>query len=153
MDLSDLVSFALRAAQDRSQWEQHVRFDRDRRQWARLAAPPDIDLWLLTWLPDQRTELHDHGDAAAAVVVLSGRLTEVRAHPDGRLTTTVLVPGGAHGLPVGTVHDVLSTGPGPAVSVHAYTPRLRQMTFYACDGNGLRPLRTTPVEDDAQVPA
>jgi mannose-6-phosphate isomerase-like protein (cupin superfamily) len=149
----DLASLALRVAREPSKWEQHVRFDSAHRHWARLAGPNDVDLWLLTWLPDQATELHDHGDAAAAVVVLSGRLTEVRAQPDGELSSTVLVPGGAYGLPVGTVHDVLNTGPEPAVSVHAYSPRLTQMTFYAVDSDGLRPVNTTPVEEDVAVPA
>jgi mannose-6-phosphate isomerase-like protein (cupin superfamily) len=153
MNTFDLTALALRVAQTRSLWEQHVRFDADHRHWTRLAGPGDVDLWLLTWLPDQATELHDHGDAAAAVVVLRGRLTEVRAQPDGRLASDVLVPGGAYGLPVGTVHDVLNTGPEPAVSIHAYSPRLTQMTFYAVDSDGLRPVRTSPVEDDAAVPA
>lgn len=153
MNTYDLTTLALDVARDTSRWEQHVRFHSDRRHWARLPGPDDVDLWLLTWLPDQATELHDHGDAAAAVVVLRGRLTEVRAQPDGGLSTSVLIPGGAYGLAVGTVHDVLNAGPEPAVSIHAYSPRLTQMTFYAVDSDGLRPTRTTPVEDDSKVPA
>jgi mannose-6-phosphate isomerase-like protein (cupin superfamily) len=153
MNTYELSAFALRAAQDLSLWEPHVRFDRHRRYWARLPSPDDVDLWLLTWLPDQATELHDHGDSAAAVVVLSGRLTEVRARPDGHLSSSVLVRGGAYGLPVGTIHDVVNVGPEPAVSVHAYSPRLTQMTFYATGEGWLRPVRTTVADDEAAVPA
>jgi hypothetical protein len=54
----------------------HVRFSSERRYWTRLATPApfidSVDISLLTWLPDQGTALHDHGDAAGAFRVVQG---------------------------------------------------------------------------------
>ena len=33
-------------------------------------------VWLLSWLPDQGTPLHDHGTSAGAFAVVRGTLTE-----------------------------------------------------------------------------
>src|SRR4051812_25004769 len=33
-------------------------------------------VWLLSWLPEQGTPLHDHGTSAGAFTVVSGTLTE-----------------------------------------------------------------------------
>ena len=41
-----------------------VRFASPARWWARLALTEEVELWLLSWLPGQRTEPHDHGGAA-----------------------------------------------------------------------------------------
>ena len=42
-------------------------------------------MWLLSWLPDQGTPLHDHGTSAGAFAVVDGTLTEriVAAGRDG----------------------------------------------------------------------
>lgn len=148
----DLSAYALRVAHDRAVWTPHVRFDPSRRHWSRLASPPDVDVWLLTWLPSQATDLHDHGPCAAAVVVLQGRLTEVAAATDGRLSTATLDVGAAHSIPAGAVHEIHNAGPDPAVSLHAYSPRLTEMTVWQTTTGGLRAVRTESVSSLA-VPA
>jgi predicted metal-dependent enzyme (double-stranded beta helix superfamily) len=149
----DLSAYALRVSQDRAVWTPHVRFDPSRRHWARLASPPDVDLWLLTWLPSQATDLHDHGSSAAAVVVLQGQLTELAAAADGGLSTATLEAGVPHGIAVGAVHEIHNAGPDPAVSLHAYSPRLTEMTVWRTTTGGLRALRTEAVSSSLAVPA
>jgi predicted metal-dependent enzyme (double-stranded beta helix superfamily) len=149
----DLSAYVLRVSQDRAAWTPHVRFDPSRRHWSRLASPPDVDVWLLTWLPSQATDLHDHGASAAAVVVLQGRLTEVAAAPDGSLSTSALEVGVTHRIPVGAVHEIHNAGPDPAVSLHAYSPRLSQMTVWQTTTGGLHALRTEAVSPALAVPA
>ena len=67
---------ALRLAADPSRWRPHVDFDPDRRYYRRLVADEHHEAWLLTWLPGQGTDWHDHGGSGGAFVVLQGALVE-----------------------------------------------------------------------------
>ncbi len=148
----DLVPLVRSLAADPALWRPHVRFDVASRYWTRLPAPPDVDVWLLTWLPDQGTELHDHGSSAAALTVVEGALVEVQADPAGQLTPSDLGPGDTHEVAPGVVHDVVNRSVRPAVSIHAYAPRLTRMTFWSPGPAGLRPTRTV-VTDQPEVAA
>ncbi len=97
-------------------------------------------VWLLTWLPGQGTPLHDHGGSAGAFAVVRGALTEetvggtagaVREVP-AELSAGRVRPFGPH-----HVHRVTNRGTVAAVSVHAYTPALRQMSTYALESGVL----------------
>jgi mannose-6-phosphate isomerase-like protein (cupin superfamily) len=137
-----LLPYVRSLAEEPDLWRPHVRFDRASRQWSRLPSRGDVDVWLLTWLPDQRTELHDHGDASAALTVVQGHLTEVRADPSGLLTAVDVRAGDASWVAPGVVHDVVNRSAEPAVSIHAYAPRLTRMTFWRRAGGTLVPGRT-----------
>lgn len=145
--LLDLVSAV---ADDLAAWRSAVRFDAGRRHWSRLPAPDGAELWLLTWLPDQATDLHDHGPSAAALTVVGGLLEEVRADASGRRTTSVLGRGDGVHLAPGVVHDVGNRGTEPAVSVHAYSPPLSSMSFYETSAAGLHRVRTVATDEPEQ---
>jgi predicted metal-dependent enzyme (double-stranded beta helix superfamily) len=139
----DLLDVARRWAADPAAWPMPPRFDPAQRWYARLAAPADHEVWLLTWLPGQHTDLHDHGGSAGAFVVVSGCLTE-EALTRGRRGTggglrTARLPAAAHRV-FGPrhVHRVANHGPDPAISLHVYAPALRSMTRYLVDGGRLR---------------
>ena len=100
--------------------------------------------WLITWAPGTKLELHDHGDAAGSLAVVSGTLTEQfrhrrRAEP---LATRHLATGSLVSFDADHVHEVANTGFEPAVSIHVYAPSLEGMTFYADDH--VDPSRTLP---------
>src|SRR5438045_7780189 len=57
-------------------WLALVRYDADRRWYQRLARDEDREVWLLSWLPGQRTGFHDHGRSAGAFTVVQGCLRE-----------------------------------------------------------------------------
>ena len=137
-----LLPYVRALADDPDLWRPHVRFDRSSRHWSRLPTRAPVDVWLLTWLPDQSTELHDHGDAAAALTVVQGTLTEVRADRTGALTTARLGAGASHWVAPGVVHDIANHSTEPAVSIHAYAPRLARMTFWQAGATGLVAGRT-----------
>jgi len=114
------------------------RFDPHERWYTRLVAADDHEAWLLTWLPGQATDLHDHGGSAGAFTVLQGRLTEQTV--DVRLTGRGYGPGATRHFGPHHVHRMVNAGTVPAVSVHVYSPALTRMTRYELVDGVLRAL-------------
>ena len=54
------------------------------RWYQRLLREDDQEVWLLSWLPGQRTGFHDHGRSAGAFTVVQGCLRERTAPAAGR---------------------------------------------------------------------
>ena len=73
---ADPLAIARRYAADPASWPVPAQFDPLERWYARLAGTDEHEIWLLTWLPGQSTDLHDHGGSSGAFVVASGALTE-----------------------------------------------------------------------------
>lgn len=129
-------------------WEPLVQFQESGRWWTRLDAPEGVDVWLLSWLPSQGTELHDHGSSAAAFTVVAGALTEFRPGAEVALVPQELAAGLTQTVAVGSLHDVLNAGTEPAVSIHAYSPPLTRMTYWATSSDGrLVPARTVDTDE------
>ena len=94
---------------------------------------------LLTWLPGQGTDLHDHGGSAGAFHVLSGSLTEetVVAGPPVRITAWELGEGAGRRFGSRHIHRITNRSLRPAISIHVYAPALATMTRYRVSGTGL----------------
>ena len=126
--------------------------DRDERWFERLDVDSAYEVWLISWLPGQGTGLHDHGEALGAFAVAEGTLTEtaVRAGPlqssdlrlrSGSVVQTVRRKYGAgqvRGFGHDHVHEVANLDDAPAVSLHAYAPKLTAMTQYVLEDSRLR---------------
>ena len=122
---------------------------RHERWYTRLYGDDELDLWLISWVPDRATEMHDHGGSLGALTVVSGALRETRW--DGRrLRDRRLAAGDQAGFPLGWVHDVVkepdsaaSAADTSTLSVHAYSPPLTAMSYYdVTERNTLRRTRT-----------
>lgn len=120
------------------------------RWYRRLHGDDDLDIWLISWVPERATELHDHGGSLGALTVVSGSLSETRWDGEA-LRRRRLDAGDQAAFPLGWVHDVvwapkLATAPAPVtptLSVHAYSPPLTAMSYYeVTDRNTLRRNRT-----------
>ncbi|WP_203711388.1 cysteine dioxygenase [Asanoa siamensis] len=133
----DLLSVARRYAGDPAAWPVTPRFDPVERWYQRIAATPEHEVWLLTWLPGQHTDLHDHGGASGGFTVVSGALTEETVQR-GTLRTKALPPGAGRRFGPRYVHRVSNNGPDPAISVHCYAPELTTMTRYDLIDGALR---------------
>ncbi|WP_068149255.1 cysteine dioxygenase [Rhodococcoides corynebacterioides] len=126
-------------------------FPLDERWSARIHSDDIVDLWLISWVPDRSTELHDHAGSLGALTVLSGALSEYRWNGTA-LQHRLLGAGDQASFPLGWVHDVTHapTDEGspaaqfsPTLSVHAYSPPLTAMSYYDIGaGGGLRRTRT-----------
>ena len=99
------LAIARRYASHPDDWPFAPRFDPLRRWYHRLAEEPGAEVWLLTWLPGQETDLHDHGGSAGAFVVVQGQLVEHTIDADARLHPTTLVAGA--GRSFGHAHGML----------------------------------------------
>ncbi|SDG38319.1 Cysteine dioxygenase type I [Lentzea fradiae] len=108
-----------------------LEYSTEHRWWARLGLTEGVELWLLSWLPGQHTEPHDHGGAAGSFTVLTGRLREEYRYPAGPVRTAVRETGDALGFGSGRAHQVLNTFDTPAATVHAYSPPLVPTREYA----------------------
>jgi hypothetical protein len=102
---------------------------------------------VISWADDGIVDLHDHGDAAGAVVVVEGELAEVVASGRQRL----LGPESVARLPVGVPHDLVATTSAPTTSIHVYSPSLETIGRY--DEAGIRvaaePMVVGPAVHDA----
>jgi len=119
------------------EWLGLVRYDPGRRWYQRLTCDDDHEVWLLSWLPGQRTGFHDHGESVGAFTVARGTLRE-RTAPNHRPGPSVSVPQGeVRSFGRWYVHDVINASVRPAVSVHAYSPPLTSMRRFELGPAGL----------------
>ena len=140
-----LIEVLTRLADQRALWQPLIKFDPISRHYARLAAERSFEAWLLTWVPGQGTDWHDHGVSAGAFLTVRGTLTEQQAMV-GRDGPPRILPGSRE-LPVGAlrpfgtkhIHKVTNNALEPAVSLHVYSPALVEMNAYdVVDGDLLR---------------
>ncbi|MCM3554319.1 cysteine dioxygenase [Janibacter melonis] len=111
--------------------------DPHERTWLQLAGAPHLQVWLIRWPPGTSTGWHDHGRAVGAFTVVRGALTErtrVAQVQEERLGA-----GDGRAFGASHVHDVVNLGEDEAVSIHAYSPSLEQMTHYDLVDGRLRP--------------
>lgn len=128
-----------------------VRFDERTRWHRRIYRDRRVDVWLISWLPDQGTQLHDHGGSSGAFTVIAGTLAEaayVRSgYAAGELREREHRAGHSVGFDGRYVHDVRNLSAAPAISVHAYSPALTSMTYYDVDRSKLVKLATVATDE------
>jgi Cysteine dioxygenase type I len=136
-----LLATVQRYAARPDDWPLAPRFNPRHRWCSRIAKEPETEIWLLSWLPGQHTDLHDHGGSAGAFVVVSGMLSEVHVTvaQDGTSCFDAHTLPAGHGHSFGTehIHRITNAGSRPAVSVHAYSPELQTMRRYRVDDGQL----------------
>ena len=146
LSVEALADIAVGLARAEGLWRPHADHDPLSRTSVRLVATEAYEVWLLGWTSGQSVDLHDHGGANAAFVVLDGELSEITLGFAG--TTTRRLAAGAVGtVPAGVIHDVVNVSNENATSLHVYSDPLRTMTFFDQDGTA----RHTEIVE--QVPA
>lgn len=124
--VADFVGLARSLAADRAQWEPLVQYDATSRWYHRLRTGPGYEVWLLSWVPGQRSGLHDHGASSGVLTVLQGQLTERTERGTRGLGT-----GAQRVFAPGYVHEIVNDSLEPAVSLHVYYPGLTDMPMHA----------------------
>jgi predicted metal-dependent enzyme (double-stranded beta helix superfamily) len=104
------------------------------RAYVEILATEEYNAWLIAWAPSGALEPHDHGGSAGAVHVVRGRLLETYSDDPGRpLRNRAADRGDTFIVPPHRIHEVWNPGRDVAVSVHVYSPPLRDMKFYEFD--------------------
>ena len=100
----------------------------DCRRWALIASTDAYSAWVIAWPGGTGLGLHDHDGSAAAIRVVTGRLRE--RYVAGDELTTRWLDAGTRQLLVGDHrHEMINVGSVEAISVHVYSPPLRDTTF------------------------
>jgi quercetin dioxygenase-like cupin family protein len=120
-------------AADRTRWAHLLRYTPDERFATLVESTEGQEVWLMSWLPGQETDHHDHGGATGAFTVVQGTLTEHVMH---RGSVLALAPGQTRAFGPGYAHQVRNLGPDPAVTLHVY----RAVRTMRTVSNGLAPL-------------
>jgi hypothetical protein len=97
----------------------------------------NITVWAIEW-EDNGTEIHDHLDSQVGIHVLRGNITEEHFEPPSAFSSPrVLSEGKSVGLD-GTpyVHRISGT---KGISIHIYSPPLKEMTYYEIENAELAP--------------
>ncbi|MFD9870324.1 cysteine dioxygenase [Streptomyces niveus] len=124
--VAEFAGLARAIAADRARWAALVEYDATTRWYHRLSTGPGYEVWLLSWVPGQRSGLHDHGRSSGVLTVLDGELTERTP------TASRTLPGGAQRVfAPGYVHEVVNDSLEPAVSLHIYYPGLTEMPMHS----------------------
>jgi predicted metal-dependent enzyme (double-stranded beta helix superfamily) len=134
-------------------WVARVRLDPEGRWYEQIHVDGSYEIWLISWLPGHGTGFHDHGGSAGAFSVVWGALDEcvppVASDSDGAGDSGLVrdfgearvrrvSPGLVRSFGSRYVHDVRNRSKSSvAVSVHAYSPPLSEMTRYDLTPGGL----------------
>ena len=132
--LAELV----RLASATGEWATLVRYTEDERWYHRLERGENHEVWLLSWLPGQRTGFHDHCGSSGAFAVVAGELRERTPAARRPEPASAAFPAGrARSFGPRHVHEVVNESAAPAVSIHAYSPPLAGMRRYELTRSGL----------------
>jgi predicted metal-dependent enzyme (double-stranded beta helix superfamily) len=132
----ELEPLVRRIGARRELWRPLVVVDPERRRYELLYDDERIDVWVLSWMPGQRTGFHDHDLSAVGVVCVQGELEEGALAIGREAERLILRPGDARRGPGGYVHAVAHHAGEPAVSIHAYSPPLVRVGQYRVDADG-----------------
>jgi hypothetical protein len=117
-------------------WRPLVIIDHSRRRYELLYEDDWIDIWVLSWMPGQRTGFHDHDRSGVGLCCAEGCLDEGQLVLGARAEPVRMTPGVSRNGPGGYIHSVAHVDGAPAVSIHAYSPPLLVVGQYSQDGAG-----------------
>lgn len=117
----------------------------DGRTFRRLIDMPALEVWIIEWGRATSLDLHDHGGSSGAVQVIRGELVETFTDLETRRPVGArrFRPNDRFSFGADHVHEIWNPTFEPALSLHAYSPRLTAMNFYGSGTSDfLRPIRT-----------
>ena len=142
LDKRELLELVSSIAADLSQWREHVAFNNDQRHFVELHRDSHVDIWVLSWTPQNDTGWHDHDISSGAVAVTIGCLIEHKLAVGLRGVQTDFPAGRAYCFGPDHIHRLTGKDKG-SVSIHAYSPPLWRMGQYTVSRTGV--LRRTSV--------
>ena len=151
----ELVELVRRIAARPDLWQPLVVVDAERRRYELLYEDDRVDIWVLSWMPGQRTGFHDHDLSRVGLVCAQGALDEGSLALGEDAGIVRMNAGVSRSGPGGYIHSVSHHSGEPAVSIHAYSPPLTCVGQYRAGPDGR--LRREPEHgrkelEDATIP-
>jgi hypothetical protein len=134
---ADLEQLAI-AIRDRPElWEPLLLIDARRRRYRLLFEDERTDIWVLCWMPGQKTGFHDHDMSDVGIAIAQGTVVERQLRLPTGATAFELRHGDTRQGPAGYIHSVAHGEGVPAVSIHCYSPPLMKVGQYRVDEDGV----------------
>jgi hypothetical protein len=131
LTIDDLERVALAVAARAEIFADLVVDDPWNRWWLELFKTDNVEVRVLSWEVEQRSDWHDHGGSSGVFVVTQGTLYEMhRAEDLVDVDARSFATGELGSFGPDYVHDMIHESGAPAVSVHAYSPPLTGFTAY-----------------------
>jgi predicted metal-dependent enzyme (double-stranded beta helix superfamily) len=137
LDVAQLEQLVARIAARPDIWEPLTIADPHRRRYRLLYDDDSIDIWVLSWMAGQATGFHDHDISGVGLVCAQGEVCERQMLLPNGATSVTMTPGVVRSGPAGYIHSVQHVGGAPAVTIHAYSPRLERVGQYKVDDVGV----------------
>jgi quercetin dioxygenase-like cupin family protein len=135
LEIPELRMLVADLAADTERWRHLVRHDPEQRVFERVIDEPEVEGWLICWMPGHDIGFHDHDLSSGAVTVVGGAVHEERLGL-GQNDSSVYVAGETFDFTPSEIHRVTHWGDEAAVTLHAYSPRLRRLGAYAISPGG-----------------
>jgi hypothetical protein len=133
---TELVSFAAALASASEGWRAQVRPDPDTRVYEAIWSDDYVNAWVICWPHDSDTGFHDHDISAAGIVVLEGSVLEERLAISRPPLARRFAAGDCFHIAASAIHRVRHGGGPAALTIHAYSPPLRQQGVYRTGSDG-----------------
>jgi hypothetical protein len=134
-------------------WRPHVRHEVHQRNFEHLVVTEDYEVLVICWDVGQMTLLHDHATSVGAFVVVEGCLLEDYGRVGSRsLRQRRVARGKGRSFGPSYVHNLANCGPALATSIHAYSPPITMLNYYAVLPGGVELVRSLTV-DQPEPPA
>jgi quercetin dioxygenase-like cupin family protein len=118
------------------------------RAYRELVTEGHLSAWVIRWGETADTGFHDHDVSAGAVHVIEGRVREERLVVGSEPRVRTYGPGESFAFEAADIHRVSHAGDNPALTVHLYSPPLRQMGAYLIERSGLLRRLTISYEEE-----
>jgi len=135
LEVPELRLLVAELAADTKRWSHLVRHDPEQRVFEQVIDEPEVEGWLICWMPGHDTGFHDHDLSSGAVTVVGGAVHEERLGLGGNVSN-VYAAGDTFDFSAAEIHRVTHIGSEAAVTLHAYSPRLRRLGAYAVAPGG-----------------
>jgi quercetin dioxygenase-like cupin family protein len=135
LEIPELRVLVAGLAADTERWSHLVRHDPEQRVFERVIDEPEVEGWLICWMHGHDTGFHDHDLSSGAVTVVGGAVYEERLGL-GQNDSSVYRAGDTFDFTASEIHRVTHWGDEAAVTLHAYSPRLRRLGAYAISPGG-----------------
>jgi Cysteine dioxygenase type I len=135
LERHELLALVRDVARRPDLWERRLDAKAAERTYAALHRDAHVDVWAISWRPENDTGWHDHDTSSGAVHVVRGVLEESVLRLGGAEGRRSYASGEAFSFAPTHIHRLTCAVPH-AVSIHAYSPPLWRLGQYAIDDDG-----------------